>query len=102
MENKWKRRSSISGTVRHSFFREFLAIALSIFAFIPAACGGGRNELMPICAAIFFFAAIVPILIDMQIDHKQGKPVNVYSIMIATFLLALSVFSAFFLYDIVQ
>lgn len=57
---------------------------------------------MPICAALFFFAATVPILIDMQIDHKQGKPVNVYSIMIATFLLALSVFSAFFLYDFVQ
>lgn len=38
----------------------------------------------------------------MQIDHKQGKPVNMYSIMIATFLLALSVFSAFFLYDFVQ
>lgn len=102
MEYKWKRHSSISGTIRHGLFRELTAIAITIFALTPALCLGGRNNLAPIISACFFLSAVIPIIIDMKIDFKEKQPLNVYSIFVIILLFALSVFSAFFLYDFLQ
>lgn len=97
MINRWKRGSVIEGTKRYHYFREAFIAGIILLIVYPFFKEGLFKDMANWLAVICFLVATICVAIDISVQKKEEARIEGSSIVILIIMLALAVFSGFFL-----